>query len=227
MALINVQLQIDDEQLIPGPQGETGPQGEIGPQGEQGPQGIPGTSGSGGLGVSIMDFGGTLSGDNTPALNAALAHCVTNNKRIITFPEGFFGFSSQPNPINGIRIVGQGKTATYLVRNYSGNFLLFSGGTLGGGGLEDIGVLAGSGTSGGNAIHLVATPTETPDLSTFEKILVSSDGGTFAFPFLLDGNLRTSPQGILRWHQWRNEYLQRRGFLCGQCRHISGWWFKC
>jgi hypothetical protein len=193
MAQVPVLLSIDDEMLIPGPQGDEGPRG---------PSGI-------GDSLDIMEYGGTTTGDNTAALNEALADCVTLGKRMISFPAGMFGFSSQPSAIDGIRIVGQGKTATYLVRNYSGNFLKFGGGLLGGSGLEDLGVLAGSGTSGGYGIHLVGSSTETPDFSTFKSLLVSSGGGTFAFPFLLDGSLRTSPQGV------RNVRVSNSDFFAG------------
>lgn len=47
MALVNVQFQIDDEQLIAGPQGPQGIQGEQGIQGPQGEQGLTGPAGSG------------------------------------------------------------------------------------------------------------------------------------------------------------------------------------
>jgi hypothetical protein len=248
MAFVNVQFEIDDQQLIPGPQGpqgipglqgtqgiqgdtgekgdtgDTGPQGlqgEQGPdglqgiqgiqgaQGEQGiqgitgatgaqgPQGIQGPPGSGSSSaINIMDCGGTTSGDNTTALNTALAACVTLGKRAIEFPCGQFSFSSQPNAINGIRLIGQGKTSTYLVRNYPGNFLKFAGGVLGGGGTRDISVLAASGTSGGYGIHQFGNTTETCDFATFENGLISGNGGTFAVPLMIDGVARTSPQGV-------------------------------
>jgi len=41
-AIEDLQAQIDEIELIPGPQGEQGPVGPPGPQGEQGPQGPPG-----------------------------------------------------------------------------------------------------------------------------------------------------------------------------------------
>lgn len=195
MALVNVQLQIDDEQLIPGPQG---PQGEQGIKGAQGPQGIQGPAGSGSSqSINIMDYGGTTSGDNTPALNAALAACVTLGKRSIEFPAGFFSFQSQPNLINGIKLIGQSKTGTYLVRDYSGNFLNFGGGFLADAGVKHMGVLAGAGTSGGYALHLPGQDgVGSADWATFEDIYLSSNGGTFDVGLLLDGQLRTTPQGV-------------------------------
>lgn len=202
MALINLKLYIDDDQLIAGPQGpqgEPGLQGEQGLQGPQGPQGPVGPSGSGGSSdiVDIMDFGGSLSGDNTAALNAALAHCIANQKTKIGFQKGFYRFNSAPNSIDGITLIGQGKTATYLVRDYSGNFLNFGGGFTGGGGAKDMGILAGAGTSGGYAIYAYGQDgVGAADWSTFDSLYVSSNGGTFAFGFVLDGNLRTSPQGV-------------------------------
>jgi hypothetical protein len=211
MALVDVKLFIDDSQLIPGPQGE---QGAAGPQGDPGPQGIQGPSGSGGMGVSIMDFGGTLTGDNTPALNAALAACASNNKRVIEFPSGFFSFLSPPNPINGIVLAGQNKTGTYLVRDYSGNFLNFSGGTLGGGGLEDLGVLAGAGTSGGYGIYYYGSSIDAPDYGTVRNLYVSSNGGTFAVPLMIDGQERLSPQGV------RNIRITDSDFFAGTSASI-------
>jgi hypothetical protein len=224
MALVNLQFQIDDAQLIPGPQGPQGlqgPQGEQGEQGQAGPQGYsaydlavldgfngtvtewleslvgaPGTGGSGDI-LDIMDFGGSLTGDNTAAFNLALAACVANNKTKIGFHKGFYRFNSAPDAIDGVTLVGQGKTASYLVRDYSGNFLNFGGGFLGGGGAKDMGILAGAGTSGGYAIHAYGQDgVGAADWATFDGLYVSSYGGTFGFGFVLDGNLRTTPQGV-------------------------------
>ena len=48
VAIMDLQKQITNIQLIPGPRGEQGPQGEPGPQGEQGPQGNQGPAGADG-----------------------------------------------------------------------------------------------------------------------------------------------------------------------------------
>lgn len=199
MALVNVQFQIDDEQLIAGPQGPQGEPGLQGEQGLQGPQGPAGPAGSGGSSeiVDIMDFGGSLSGDNTAALNAALAHCIANQKTKIGFQKGFYRFNSAPNAIDGITLIGQGKTATYLVRDYSGNFLNFGGGFTGGGGAKDMGILAGAGTSGGYGLHLKGQDgVGSADWCTLEHLYISSNGGTFAVPIMIDGAGRTTPQGV-------------------------------
>jgi hypothetical protein len=45
-AIADLQNQINNIQLIPGPQGETGPMGPPGPQGEPGPQGLKGDTGA-------------------------------------------------------------------------------------------------------------------------------------------------------------------------------------
>lgn len=159
---------------------------------------LQGVTGTGGYcpGIDINDHGGTLTGDNTPALNAALTAAAAAGKSTICFHKGKYYFNSAPDQINGITLQGEGKTATYLVRSYSGNFLMFAGGTLGGGGLRDISVLAGAGTSGGYGIYLYANSSVTPDLATIERGLVSSDGGTFGVPLFIDGTARTSPQGV-------------------------------
>lgn len=74
-AIINLQDQITNIQLIPGPQGEIGsdgPQGERGTQGEQGPIGPEGQQGLSGTGFKVLDgtgkdlgylVGADLSGD--------------------------------------------------------------------------------------------------------------------------------------------------------------------
>ena len=146
--------------------------------------------------INIADFGLTTTGDNTPALHAALDACVAQGKRIIEFPCGTFGFDTAPRPINGIMLRGQGLTSTYLVRKYSGNFLNFGGGFLGGGGCSDMGVLAGAGTSGGYGIYCPGqTAVGSNDWGIFKHLYISSAGGTWAVPFMIDGQLRSSPQG--------------------------------
>lgn len=223
---IQIKVHFDDAQLPSGGQGlsayqlavQSGFDGTVtewlqslvGPKGDKGDKGENGQSGSvSSNALSILDFGGTTSGDNTPALNAALAECEASGRRVIEFPAGMFSFSSQPNAINGIRIIGQGKTASYLVRNYSGNFLTFAGGTRGGGGVENIGVLAGTGTSGGYGLYLVGNSTATPDYSLLNNLYVSSAGGTFAVPLMIDGQARTSPQGV------RDIRIQNSDFFAG------------
>lgn len=202
MTLLNVQFQIDDSQLIPGPSAYVIAlaNGFIGSETEwleslKAPQGTGGSSQA----INIMDFGGTLTGDNTPALNASLAACVTQGKRVIEFPAGYFRFNSQPALINGIRIIGQGTTATYLVREYSGDFLRFGGGTLGAGALENVGILAGAGTTGGSGVLLTVTASDRPDWASLRNVKITADGtggGTFSNGILLDGSQPVSPQGV-------------------------------
>lgn len=73
-AIQGLQDQIDNLDLIPGPQGETGPQGDPGPigpqgpQGEVGPQGPAGTNGTNGLnGVNGTQGPQGLQGIQGPA----------------------------------------------------------------------------------------------------------------------------------------------------------------
>jgi hypothetical protein len=125
-------------------------------------------------------YGGVVGGDNTPALNAAIAAQETE----LVVGRGSYLFNSKPNAIgHDMKIVGQGVSASVFVRNYvpanqDDTLLLFNGqdGPFGGGvfGLQ-IDAAVGD---GGVAIYLYgASQTKRAALMNFRDIWVSSNHG--------------------------------------------------
>jgi hypothetical protein len=180
--------------------------------------------------VSILDFGGSPEiADNSTALNDAVDYCIANGMRRIYFPGvERYNFTQAPNPFTvGIFLEGDGPRA-FLCRNYTpaattSPFLIWTGeyaDTDGSdnknGGMRNIGVLAGSGTSSGTAITVEDdgdSLVQRPGWVRFENIVISGDG-TFAFGMRIDGKDQVTPgsQGI------RNTALEWVYFLqCTEC----------
>jgi hypothetical protein len=114
--------------------------------------------------------------DNAPVLNAALAASVRN----LYIPPGNWYFLTKPNDISyPIEIVGEGFGVSCLVRRYteftSTNGLL----TLRGSNTHiwRLGVLAGTGTTGGAGISLIADNSLGADYSVIEDVYVSQEPG--------------------------------------------------
>lgn len=160
------------------------------------------------LPVSITDFGGKpddSSFDNTAALNAAVACCVTNGFRQIFFPFcASWYFKTQPAVIpSGIQLIGEHERA-FLVRDYTAGsnteaFLQWDGSTASGterdkgGGMQRLGILSGSGTTLGAAINIVGASTTSRDgWMTFRDVVISGVG-SFFFGVRIDGtNITTA-----------------------------------
>lgn len=146
-------------------------------------------------------FGGGLSvANNTTALNCAVSVAeLTGDFRTILFPKaGTYRCTTAPTKFRGgIRIEGAGARSTQIVRNYTeaGSetpFLHWTGQqanteTSKGGGIANIGVFSGSGTTGGTAVKFEAL--DVTQRSGYEYInnLVISGGGEFDFGLYVDG----------------------------------------
>jgi len=192
MANIPISLSIPDEMLIPGPQG---PQGD---QGIQGPQGPPGSSAANG--PNILDYAGATTGNAQDALNAALADCISGGYRKITVPVGWFDMSAAPNPItHGVRLVGENPSQSVLRKTYNGDGLVFNGSGGMGGGVSNMAIYAGTGTTSGSALKLVASSTESPDYCWHENVVITG-AGSWQYGLLVDGIARSSPAGLRDTH---------------------------
>ena len=105
--------------------------------------------------VSVKDFGATGDGvtDDTVAIQAA----INSGAYTIGIPQGTYKFTSLTLPNNGVALVGQGRTATYLsCTATSGNAIYFSGPNAPEFRFEHF-WLGGPGATSGNGIYLNST----------------------------------------------------------------------
>lgn len=135
-----------------------------------------------------------------PDATLALAHATqlacAGPIRTIQYEAGVYHFLTPPDPFPcGVILIGQGKGATILERNYSGgDFLAWVGGQEGGGGLTQLAVYAGAGTSGGHGVLVQAQAAHA--IGTIAGAVVLRDvtisgAGTWDWPLRLDGSGRT------------------------------------
>jgi hypothetical protein len=161
--------------------------------------------------INIRDYASLVVGGNwTPAFNAALAAAATSGTRTIYFPyivsdnNGNYNFNTKPNVIgNGITLMGE-NPRQFLVRNYApsgtagtdqSSFLVWDGSGYAnsdpnqnkGGGMINLGVSAGSGTSTGCAIFITGADTNNrPGFMMFSNVVITGNG-TWSFGVLLKG----------------------------------------
>ena len=134
--------------------------------------------------------------DATPALNQAARDACAGPIRTIQYEAGVYHFLTPPDPFPcGVILIGQGKGATILERNYSGgDFLAWIGGQEGGGGLTQLAVYAGAGTSGSHGVFVHAQAAHSIGTIAGAVILrdvTISGAGTWDWPLRLDGSGRT------------------------------------
>ena len=132
--------------------------------------------------------------DATPNLDAAALAACQGPSRTIRFGAGTYHFTTPPQPFPcGVQLVGEGKGATLLQRDYSGDFLQWVGGQEGGGGMEKLAVYAGPGTAGGTGISVVALavhPIGTVAGAVVLRDVTISGAGTWDYAVHLDGSQR-------------------------------------
>jgi hypothetical protein len=147
--------------------------------------------------MNIETYGGLPDGSNTtPALNAAVQAAITGADKSVHFNAGAYSFLTTPATIPGlVRISGEGKSSTTLHRNYQGGEFLLATGN--GFGLRDLTLWAEAGTSGGVALHLLASNTVGAGGNhEIENVWITGQG-TWMLPLLLDGIERTvAPAGL-------------------------------
>lgn len=161
--------------------------------------------------IHIKDFGGVFDSpssgaENVIALNNAAVAAASRGILEIEFDAGFYYLDSAPDVFTtGIVLVGKGKRATILVRNYSAgssteSFLEWDGSeeTANSGGMRNIIAYAGLGTTGGVAIKLSGTAADSrAGHMTFASSTVSGEG-TWDYGIYSDGSAITTAgsQGI-------------------------------
>lgn len=158
------------------------------------------------LGADITDFGAISGGpDTTPAWNAAVTAASNSTDRTIRIPAGNFYFYSAPLPLpTGTRVVGESKSLSVLMRNYSGGDFIVMVGQ--GSALRDVSLYAVAGTSGGIGLHAVSNNTTAGGNHTIEDVWITGSG-TWALPLFLDGDQRTNPPIGIRCVSLRNVHI--------------------
>jgi hypothetical protein len=151
--------------------------------------------------------------DNTATMNAAQESVCASNNRDLVLPVGAFRFLSPPNaPTCAINLVGSGKASTKLIKAYSGlgSYFLKRGqnaaDTYGGGSIRNLTLWAGSESTDGIAIWVVATvdtgglsaTTKNPHGMLIDNVMIGKDvgGGSFGFGIYLDGSNNPGPGAI-------------------------------
>ncbi|HXK53494.1 MAG TPA: hypothetical protein PK405_02300 [Hyphomicrobiales bacterium] len=112
--------------------------------------------------------------NDTPAFDAAVALvCAPSSQtRTIHFPAGDIEFVTPPQPMPcAVTLKGEGLGATQLIRRYSGGGFLHwvRGVDHRGGGLAALSVIAGSGTNGGIAVLVSATPDTDGTVNSYNR----------------------------------------------------------
>ncbi len=165
--------------------------------------------------INIRNYQGLVTGGSwTAAFNQALVDAAASDKRVIYFPydvtdnNGNYNFNSKPNAMGrGILLVGE-NPRQFLVRNYApsgaaateaSSFLIWNGADYNGsdpnqnkgGGMLNLGVGAGNGTTDGTAILVTGADTNfRPGYMLFQNIVVSvplGSTGTWGFGALVKG----------------------------------------
>jgi len=174
--------------------------------------------------LDISVYGGQPDGtDTTPALTAAVAAAHAGPDRTIHFWAGEYAFLTPPPALSGgVQLVGEGKFNTKLTRHYSNaEFFVGYGNGLG---FRNLALWTAPGTSGGIALHLIASDAVGrggKHVIEDVRILAGSaepNKGTFALPLYLDGAARLTPPIGIRAVTLRNMTV------FGATWHAVQWW---
>lgn len=169
--------------------------------------------------INIRDYQALVSGGSwTAAFNQALVDAAASKTRTIYFPydvtdnNGNYDFNTKPNVMGiGITLVGE-NSRQFLVRNYApsgtaataaSSFLVWDGSGYvsdpnqnKGGGMVNIGVGAGNGTTLGTAILVTGTNTDSrPGYMDFRNVVISvpnGSTGTWQHGFFIQGQSVTT-----------------------------------
>jgi len=142
----DLQNQINNIELTPGPQGPAGPQGPVGLTGATGPQGLPGNNGTDGA-TGPQGPQGPAGQDVDPAVLAALqANIVTLQNQVAALITQNATLQTQVNALSNINTVALTTDVSDLKNRLTGvsrngNTLLFSG--------MNLQVVSGSGATDG------------------------------------------------------------------------------
>lgn len=150
---------------------------------------------------TLADFGGVADDsrfDNAPALDAAMADASVPSLYV---PPGTWYFKSRPKPITRpVEIFGSSAVLTSLTRAYSepdprrGLLTAVSGSFL----CSRLSLFTLAGASGGCAIMLTTSGSQSPDDSVLEDLIVSTKGkgGLWRTAVAINGLARLSPLGV-------------------------------
>jgi hypothetical protein len=184
--------------------------------------------------VELEDYGGAGDGvtNNTIPFNNMLTALTGSPGRYILKLRGgstVYRFNSKPNDITLPLIIwGESYSTTAITRNYSGGsddegFIVFSGAGSIGSGIEQVQVIAATGTTGGTMLKWVTGVNVVAGFVRCNQVVVTYNGtGTYHRAVLVDGSLNktSGAQGYRDWNA-NNCY-----FFVGQgntesCRFIN------
>jgi hypothetical protein len=166
--------------------------------------------------INMRDFGAVPEQgsalDVAPLLDCALNFAKSHKLRSIYFPYGTYTFNTPPQQIDfPITIAGDGKSRTYLARNYNASspgqgLLTFVGMSPGSpfvmgsasSSVKDLAIVAAVSTSHGSAISLIGGPNSAPDFSIFSNLYLGAlenpsnptAGGNWDNTVYIDGRAR-------------------------------------
>lgn len=147
--------------------------------------------------INIEDYGCVGDGitDNTINWNSAYDAAAASSHKCLSVPAKTYAFNSAPkNNADGVKIIGVDKSYSVLLRNYSGDFITFTGANAFNGGMENIALVAASGTSTGTALTIQPTNSSlSPDYSSWRNVLITGWGGTFYYGIIGNGLSRVAP----------------------------------
>ena len=164
-----------------------------------------------GLALAAFVYAGVGDGvtDNTASFNAAVAQvCASTTTRTLIIPNGQYRFGSPPAPIPcALNLIGEGKSVTWLLRDYTGMgnyFIQYTKGNdlYGGGSIRDLTIATTPNGIGGIAIWVTPYPdTDTTQTAKNPHGLLIDNvqigrtiaGGSWAFGVYLDGSNNPGP----------------------------------
>lgn len=139
----------------------------------------------------------------TTEWNRMMACARHERPLVIQLRRGTYTFTAKPVTIDfTIDIIGAGKGATVLARNYNeattglGLIAITEGG--GNSKIARLGIVGAPGTTGGSALSLMATSIGAPDFCVLDDLYLSNSGNnTFNYTLYVDGTARTTaPVGV-------------------------------
>jgi len=141
--------------------------------------------------VNGLDFGMVGDGvtDNTTAFNNAMAAAALCPTRTLFVPAGQFLFSSAPNSLPRIKLIGAGSQSSVLTRGYvestDRGLLDIQPGTGNGTIIEGFAINAGVGSSGGSVISAIANSAQGVSDFTISNMYITPGAVTDAFVYML------------------------------------------
>lgn len=156
-----------------------------------------------------VDIFGIVPGTVTAAtFNSLVTAMSLQTTRTTKWRGGNYTISTKPAVMTTIlRMEGAGESVTSILRGYSegtasNGFLEYRDANASNGTIRDMQIAAGSATTGGTMVKLLATTTSAMGWPTFENVVISPGSGAYEWAFVADGLLNTTVgvQGIRSLH---------------------------